>query len=51
LKSRPLDGSVRWSELSRRIAVRDVLGDRGCLKKYAAIIKATWGISDIVPGA
>jgi len=51
LKSRPLDGSVRWSELSRRIAVRDVLGDRGCLKKYAAIIEhQSWYVAQWVYG-
>jgi hypothetical protein len=51
LKSRPLDGSVRWNELSRRIAVRDVLGDRGGLKKYAAIIEhQSWYVAQRVYG-
>jgi hypothetical protein len=33
---------ARWFravERARRIVVRDVLGDRGCLKKHAAIIE------------
>jgi hypothetical protein len=39
LKPRPRDGSGRRRELSRRIAVRDVLGDRGGFEKHAAVIE------------
>src|SRR6516162_2526164 len=51
LKSRPLDGPGRRNELSRRIAVRDVLGDRGGLEKHAAIIEhQSWQVAQRVYG-